>query len=38
MLRQYEGAVTEDGRGPSIWDVFTHSYPGSVHNVLVKEL
>ncbi|MCW2658091.1 MAG: beta-glucosidase, partial [Jatrophihabitans sp.] len=26
---QVEGAVTEDGRGPSIWDTFTHE-PGRV--------
>ncbi|KAH9710315.1 Beta-glucosidase 13 [Citrus sinensis] len=25
---QYEGAAAEDGRGPSIWDTFTHKYPG----------
>ncbi|RDX90147.1 hypothetical protein CR513_28019, partial [Mucuna pruriens] len=24
---QYEGAAKEGGRGPSIWDTFTHSYP-----------
>ncbi|XP_044490211.1 beta-glucosidase 12-like isoform X1 [Mangifera indica] len=24
---QYEGAVNIDGRGPSIWDTFTHKYP-----------
>ncbi|KAB5565141.1 hypothetical protein DKX38_005195 [Salix brachista] len=26
---QYEGAAAEGGRGPSIWDVYTHRYPGS---------
>uniref|UniRef100_A0A6N2K6K8 Beta-glucosidase n=1 Tax=Salix viminalis TaxID=40686 RepID=A0A6N2K6K8_SALVM len=25
---QYEGAAAEGGRGPSIWDVYTHRYPG----------
>ncbi|KAK6933707.1 Glycoside hydrolase family 1 [Dillenia turbinata] len=24
---QYEGAAKEGGRGPSIWDYFTHKYP-----------
>ncbi|WZZ55991.1 hypothetical protein YC2023_056098 [Brassica napus] len=24
---QYEGAVAEGGRTPSIWDNFTHAYP-----------
>ncbi len=28
---QIEGAVREDGRGPSIWDVFSHT-PGKVVN------
>jgi beta-glucosidase len=28
---QIEGAVDEDGRGPSIWDTFSH-LPGRVHN------
>jgi beta-glucosidase len=28
---QVEGAVTEDGRGPSIWDTFSHT-PGKVWN------
>ena len=27
---QYEGAAKEDGRGPSIWDIFTHKYPGLI--------
>ncbi|HVN94455.1 MAG TPA: GH1 family beta-glucosidase [Terracidiphilus sp.] len=28
---QIEGAVNEDGRKPSIWDVFAHT-PGKIHN------
>ena len=28
---QVEGAVKEDGRGPSIWDTFSHT-PGKTHN------
>ncbi len=28
---QVEGAAEEDGRGPSIWDTFSH-IPGKVHN------
>ncbi|KAF4369156.1 hypothetical protein G4B88_020934 [Cannabis sativa] len=27
---QYEGAANEDGRGPSIWDNFTHKYPEKI--------
>jgi beta-glucosidase len=28
---QVEGAVSEDGRGPSVWDTFSHT-PGKTHN------
>ena len=28
---QVEGAVKEDGRGPSVWDIFAHT-PGKTHN------
>src|SRR5580693_10062090 len=28
---QVEGAVNEDGRGPSIWDTFSHT-PGKINN------
>src|ERR1700749_1593331 len=28
---QVEGAVHEDGRGPTIWDTFSHT-PGKTHN------
>ncbi|KAK3211286.1 hypothetical protein Dsin_015992 [Dipteronia sinensis] len=27
---QYEGAAKEDGRGPSIWDTFTHNSPDRI--------
>ncbi|KAE9600177.1 hypothetical protein Lal_00045799 [Lupinus albus] len=27
---QYEGASNLGGRGPSIWDTFTHDYPGKI--------
>ena len=27
---QYEGAVKEDGKGPSISDTFSHKYPGLI--------
>ncbi|KAJ1399893.1 Glycosyl hydrolases family 1, N-terminal conserved site [Sesbania bispinosa] len=27
---QYEGAANEGGRGPSIWDDFTHKYPDKI--------
>ncbi|XP_065860551.1 beta-glucosidase 40 [Euphorbia lathyris] len=29
---QYEGAVKEDGRGPSVWDTFSHSFGKVVDN------
>ncbi|XP_021802243.1 non-cyanogenic beta-glucosidase-like [Prunus avium] len=29
---QYEGAVKEGGRGPSIWDTFTHKYPEKIND------
>jgi len=25
---KYEGAAHEGGKGPSIWDTFTHNHPG----------
>jgi hypothetical protein len=28
---QYEGGAMEGGRGPSIWDNFTHQYPGTYY-------
>ncbi|KAK3205082.1 hypothetical protein Dsin_019128 [Dipteronia sinensis] len=27
---QYEGAANEGGRGPSLWDTFTHRYPDKI--------
>ncbi|MED6147322.1 Beta-glucosidase 12 [Stylosanthes scabra] len=29
---QVEGAADEGGRNPSIWDTFTHKYPGKIHD------
>ncbi|KAJ1424425.1 Glycosyl hydrolases family 1, N-terminal conserved site, partial [Sesbania bispinosa] len=29
---QYEGAAKEGGRGPSIWDTFTHRYPEKIQD------
>jgi beta-glucosidase len=33
---QIEGAVAEDGRGPSIWDTFRHT-PGKIRNRRYRE-
>uniref|UniRef100_A0A0D9W663 Beta-glucosidase n=1 Tax=Leersia perrieri TaxID=77586 RepID=A0A0D9W663_9ORYZ len=30
---QFEGAVSEGGRGPSIWDAFTHQYPDRIADI-----
>ncbi|XP_050276643.1 beta-glucosidase 12-like isoform X1 [Quercus robur] len=29
---QYEGAAFEDGKGPSIWDTYTHEHPERIKN------
>ena len=34
---QIEGAVAEDGRGPSIWDTFAHT-PGKVLGCPVAQM
>ncbi|XP_042489606.1 beta-glucosidase 13-like [Macadamia integrifolia] len=30
---QYEGGAKEDGKRPSIWDVFTRKYPGKIRDL-----
>ena len=30
---QYEGAANEGGRRPSIWDTYTHRYPGDEDSI-----
>ncbi|GMP41902.1 hypothetical protein CsSME_00011840 [Camellia sinensis var. sinensis] len=29
---QFEGAAKEGGKGPNIWDTFTHEFPGKISN------
>ncbi|XP_020215280.1 cyanogenic beta-glucosidase [Cajanus cajan] len=29
---QFEGAANEGGRGPSVWDTFTHKYPEKIND------
>ncbi|KAJ4838087.1 Beta-glucosidase 12, partial [Turnera subulata] len=29
---QYEGAAADGGKGPSIWDTYTHRYPGKIQD------
>ncbi|KAE9593297.1 hypothetical protein Lal_00029066 [Lupinus albus] len=29
---QFEGAANEGGRGPSVWDTFTHEYPDKIQD------
>ncbi|CAK9140350.1 unnamed protein product [Ilex paraguariensis] len=35
---QYEGAANEDGKGPSIFDTFTHKYPDLQSRVKLKQV
>uniref|UniRef100_A0A2N9G8F8 Beta-glucosidase n=1 Tax=Fagus sylvatica TaxID=28930 RepID=A0A2N9G8F8_FAGSY len=30
VFQRYEGAANKGGRGPSIWDTYTHRYPGKI--------
>ncbi|KAK1314217.1 Beta-glucosidase 12 [Acorus calamus] len=29
-MEEFEGGASEGGRGPSIWDTFTHNHPGMI--------
>ncbi len=35
---QIEGAVREDGRGPSMWDVFCAEHPERIHGAATPEV
>ncbi|KAF0910477.1 hypothetical protein E2562_002933 [Oryza meyeriana var. granulata] len=36
-MMQYEGGAAEGGRGPSIWDTFTHQYPGMLNYTIADK-
>jgi hypothetical protein len=36
VYMQYEGAVMEGGRGPTIWDTYTHQHPGMFLTIFVS--
>lgn len=38
LMLQYEGAVREGGRGPSIWDTFTHNHPGLLAPMILSKI
>jgi hypothetical protein len=33
---KYEGGAMEGGRGPSIWDTFTHQHPGMYNHLYLS--
>lgn len=35
---QYEGSAKEGGKGTSIWDTFTHKYPGYLYLFTFRKL